>query len=430
MKIYYARGLAVCLGLVTCVAIAAQAEAPLQNELPSLTLPQAVNMALQRNPQLRAFAYELLAQDARIDTAGLRPAPELGVQLEDFAGTGDFQGVDAAQATLTLSRAFELGGKRERRLDSARAGRARLDVEQQAQQLDVVAEVARRFIHLASDQEQLRLTRLATELTRQTITATEQRVAAAKAPEVELRRARITLARAQVEEEHAEHELLTSQRKLAAMWGDTEVKFGSAQADLYQLPQPGTFATLLTALERNPDTLRFASEARLRDAEIRLSETRARADLTLSAGVRQLQETRDQAFVVGFSIPLFGVSRAQGAIAEAQALRDQTDAGREAHRVRVQAQLFELYQELKHAITAAETLRTTVLPEMEAALKDTRYAFERGRYSYLEWVDAQRELVSVKRALIEAASNAHLHLTEIERLTGAPVPVAPSNAKP
>jgi cobalt-zinc-cadmium efflux system outer membrane protein len=80
--------------------------------------------------------------------------------------------------------------------------------------------------------------------------------------------------------------------------------------------------------------------------------------------------------------------------------------------------LFELFQELRHAITEAEILRTSVLPEMEAALEATRVAFERGRYSYLEWVDAQRELVEVERQLIDASANAHLYRTEIERLTG------------
>ena len=58
---------------------------------------------------------------------------------------------------------------------------------------------------------------------------------------------------------------------------------------------------------------------------------------------------------------------------------------------------------------------------MEAALDATRVAFERGRYSYLEWVDAQRELVDVQRALIDASTNAHLYRAEIERLTGEPL---------
>jgi outer membrane protein, heavy metal efflux system len=426
----YVRGLAACLGLVGCASVLAQPQAPTDRDLPDLSLRQAVALALQHNPQLRSFAYELRAQDARVAAAGLKPPIELGFQLEDFAGSGDLGRFESAQVTLSLSQVIELGGKRELRVNSAQAARDALDVAQQSRQLDVVAEVGRRFIHVAADQEQLRMTRLATQLARDTLAATEQRVNAAKAPVVELRRARIALTRAEVEEEHAEHELLTSRRQLAAMWGDTGVRFASAQADLYRLPEPGSFDALLRASEQNPDLLRFASETRIRDAELRLAESRIRGDVSLSAGIRHLQDGRDQALVAGLSLPLFAHSRAQAEIAEAQALRAQVEANRDDHRLRLQAQLFELYQELRHAITEAEALRTSVVPEMEAALQDTRYAFERGRYSYLEWVDAQRELVEVRHALIQSARNAHVYRVEIERLTGAPLPTAGIPAAP
>ena len=139
------------------------------------------------------------------------------------------------------------------------------------------------------------------------------------------------------------------------------------------------------------------------------------------AGVRILSETNDEALVFGVTMPLNASRRARNDIAVARAEREQTTAERDAHRVRAAAELFELFQELRHAITEADMLRTTVLPEMEAALEATRYAFERGRYSYLEWVDAQRELVDVQRALIDASANAHLYRTEIERLTDEPL---------
>ena len=138
-------------------------------------------------------------------------------------------------------------------------------------------------------------------------------------------------------------------------------------------------------------------------------------------GLKRLQQTRDEALVLGVTMPLKSKARARSAIAEAAALRSETAAERDAHRVRAEAQLFELYQELQHALTEASALRERVLPEMEAALDATRYAFERGRYSYLEWVDAQRELFEVQRALIESAANAHLFRAEIERLTGEPL---------
>ena len=61
---------------------------------------------------------------------------------------------------------------------------------------------------------------------------------------------------------------------------------------------------------------------------------------------------------------------------------------------------------------------------MDEALRETKYAYERGRYSYLEWVEAQREFIDVRRSLIAAAANAHNFRTEIERLTGEPLAAA------
>jgi cobalt-zinc-cadmium efflux system outer membrane protein len=81
--------------------------------------------------------------------------------------------------------------------------------------------------------------------------------------------------------------------------------------------------------------------------------------------------------------------------------------------------LFALYQELRHAHSETEVLRNDVLPRMETAVEQSRYAYERGRYGYIEWVAAQRELLEQRRALLEAAANVHRFRIEIERLTAA-----------
>jgi cobalt-zinc-cadmium efflux system outer membrane protein len=205
------------------------------------------------------------------------------------------------------------------------------------------------------------------------------------------------------------------------MWGDTEAPFDRVSADLFALPPNEGYEELLARLRSSPEFARFATEERLRDAELRVAEAHARTDVTWRAGVRLLHDTNDEAFVFGVTLPLYAARRARSESAVARAEREQTLAEREAHRVRAEAQLFELFQELRHAITEAEVLRTSVVPEMEAALEATRTAYERGRYSYLEWVDVQRELVEVQRALIDASANAHLYRTEIERLTGEPL---------
>ncbi|HEY9197959.1 MAG TPA: TolC family protein, partial [Gammaproteobacteria bacterium] len=102
-----------------------------------LTLQQAISAALQSNPQLRAFAFQFRAGDARTRQAALRPAPEASVDLENFAGSGEARGLDASESTFALSQVIELGGKREARIGAAQAGRDALDIERQAVQLDV-----------------------------------------------------------------------------------------------------------------------------------------------------------------------------------------------------------------------------------------------------------------------------------------------------
>jgi cobalt-zinc-cadmium efflux system outer membrane protein len=387
----------------------------------ALTLASAIEQTLAGNPELRVYGPRLTADRARAAQASLKRPLELEAEVQDAFGTGQASGFDIAETTFALSQVVELGGKRGLRADAAAASTALTEAERAAAELDMLAEVTRRFIHVAADQEHLGVTMRATALADDTVAAASARVAAARAPDVELRRARITRARAGVEQEHAEHELLTSRRKLAAMWGDTEARFERVGGDLYALPPSEGYEQLVSRLEGNPDFARFASEERLRDAELRVAEAHARADLTWRAGLRILSETNDEALVFGVTLPLNASRRARNEIAAARADRERTTAERDAHRVRAEAQLFELFQELRHSTTEAEVLRTTVLPEMEAALVATRTAFERGRYSYLEWVDAQRELIDVQGALIDASANAHLYRTEIERLTGEPL---------
>ena len=87
--------------------------------------------------------------------------------------------------------------------------------------------------------------------------------------------------------------------------------------------------------------------------------------------------------------------------------------------------LQELHQALTTAVLEAATLRNDVLPRVEEALEETQFAYDRGRYSFLELIDAQREYLAIQSALIEASSNAHALQTEIERLTNAPLTGAP-----
>ncbi|MEZ5563160.1 MAG: TolC family protein [Gammaproteobacteria bacterium] len=387
-------------------------------ESASLTLGQAVERALAGNPALQGFAYTLQAQDARIAAAGQRPATEASFELENFLGSGEFDGLDAAEATFALSQVVELGDKRRLRTAAAEAGRNLLSIERQAAQLDVLAEVARRFIRVAALQEQLELTISATALAGSIVADVERRVQAARSPEAELLRAQAALATAEIDERHARRQLAVGRRQLAATWGAEDDAFGPIKADLYRLPADTDFTALVARLDANPDFLRFASEARLRDAELRLASSLGRPDLSFSAGVRRIEGPDDQALVFGVSVPLFSGQRAAPARAEASALRELVNTDRQAALLKARNQLFQLHQELQQAVAETRTLQTEVMPRLDQALKQTRHAYERGRYSYLELVDAQQAWRAAHYTLIDAAERGQALQVEIERLTG------------
>jgi outer membrane protein, heavy metal efflux system len=383
-----------------------------------LRLEEAVIRTLESNPDLAVFAFELKAQQGRVQQAGARQPIEAGLLVENVLGTGSRSSVDVAETTLSLGFMLEHGALQRRR-EAAAAGTAFLDTELNIRRIDAAAEASRRFILVLDNQQQVAELRRARELAEQTLQAVQARVRAAKVPEAEEARAQAALARAKLDEEHAEHELLTTRRQLTALWGELEPSFSEAAGSLTNLPTLSTFESLRAELDRNPDFERFVSEKRLRETELRLAESKRRPAWQVTTGVRRFEDGDDTAFVVGFTVPLPPKDYARGAIAQARAQLDQVDAKSTARRIQLDTELFAIYQELKHAYTEATMLRDEVLPKMERAVEESRYAYERGRYSYVEWVAAQRELLEMRRALSSAYARVHRERVEIERLVGA-----------
>lgn len=383
-----------------------------------LTLPQALARAREINPQLASFVFEQREAQVQARLAALRPVPEAELRVEDAGGRGARSGFDSAQTTLSLSQVFELGGKRAGRAGVAAAQDARLRTAQAARQLDVAADVARRFVRTLALQERVAAGRDAVALARSVQAAVEERVRAAASPEAERSRAVVATAEAELALEDALHSLETARRELAAAIGEGEPGFASVAGELYATPESRTFESLVQQIEASPDFLAFADEARLRDAELRLARSQGGPDLRGTLGMRRYEQDGDTAFLAGVSLPLFAGSRAAPAVAGAEAARERVALDRKAAVLEAQAQLFAHYQEMEHERHVATTLRERVLPQLATALEQTAYAYRRGRYSYLEWSDAQRRLLEARGRSIEAAAEYHIHKIEIERLTG------------
>lgn len=391
---------------------------PLSAAADGLTLREALARGLTGSPKLEAFSYSLRASEAERLQAGLRPNPAIGVEFENFAGSGEVSGVRGLETTLMLSQLLELGGKRQKREQAAAMRTGLVEADYDIARLDVLAEVARRFIHAVRDQYLLQVTESAVTLAEQNRAVVKQRVQAARAPRAEQNRAEIELARARIRLEHREHELLSAKRRLAAGWGSDSVDFDRLEADLFDLPATRDLDALLAELRSSPDLHRFLSERRLRESEFELAKARATPNARIGAGIRRLEALDDQALMLNFSMDLPVFDKNQGNIRAARERLEQVSVDEQARYIDAQAILFTTYQELLHARSEADMLRDVVIPQSEQALADFESGYQRGRFSYLELASVRREFIDVQSEAILAAADYHGYLIEIERLSG------------
>jgi cobalt-zinc-cadmium efflux system outer membrane protein len=396
----------------------------------TLSLRDAIDATLAANPQLGVYRFREEAIAGEGLTAALRPPLQLNGGVEDALGSGSVQGIERAEFTLSLSRVVELGDQRDARIAINSQRLQRVQAEQRVTELDLLAEVTRRFIAVATAQERVALQQRAAALAQETLDALEPLVNAGQSPASEQARAAAALERARLAENHERTTLETARISLASMWASQAPQFDAVGADFRNPGEAGALTDLLLALNDNPDVLVFASEERLREAEIREAMSAQRGTVQWTAGLRHIRETKDVGFVFGMSMPLGSRERAAGAIAAAEASLREVDATRDIVLNRMQAQINTLYLQLRQAILEVNTLRDAVLPQLNTAQQQTREAYVAGRYGYLELVSAQREYLDAELALIDAAADAHLLRAEIERLSGAALNPATQEANP
>jgi cobalt-zinc-cadmium efflux system outer membrane protein len=393
-------------------------------ENPTITLTDAVERTLLQNPSLKVFPYRYTALQGQAETARLRPGYELGFDAENVGGTGDFSGVGGAELTIALSSVIEMGDKRSARQGIVSYSQSVLEASRQVESLALLGEVTRRYVDVLAAQKQVLLAREAAQLANKSLNIVEERAKAGATPEAEVKRAQAAAEQAKLTLLAEQQRLTYLKMALSALWGLTDPDFDKVEGDLFQFGEDVPFNKLYAKVKKNPAIAIFASESRLKEAEIRLAQTQSIADISWSVGVRRMQETDDTALVASFSMPLFSAKRNTGAISTAIAEKNAVLVQRDVMLLDLHTQLYRSFHNRKQAIVSVKALSTAIIPALEQALTETQAAYQRGRYGYLDYVSARQELLNARRTQIEAAAAALTYGAEIEQLTAEPLAIA------
>lgn len=383
-----------------------------------IALPQALALALKQNPELATFSWEARAREAAALQAGSFPNPEFSAEAENL-GNSRLQALDGTAATFRFSQAIELGGKRAKRLRLAGIERELARWDYEIKRLDILTETRKAFTQVLAAQERRRLATELASVAEQVRCTVAERVNAGRVSPLEETKAEVAAANSRLQQKRAFNALEAARAALAALWGDTEARFGRAQGEIGVLAPIPTLHEIQHLVTRNPSVARWVAEIEQRRVAITLAEAKRVPDITLSAGVRQFTDTGDTAFVTGFSVPLPVFDRNDRGIQGSLYRFRQAQEEERAVEVKARAQLEQDHRILSTAHEETLTLRDEILPAAQRAFEAANEGYRHGKFSYLEVLDAQRTWFETRLRYLGALTAYQIAAAELERLIGA-----------
>ncbi|MDD4871190.1 MAG: TolC family protein [Kiritimatiellae bacterium] len=381
-------------------------------------LNQALKLARECNPDILSAQYELQAAVYRKAQAGVRPNPNLSFEAENVLGKNELKGFDSAEYTAQLEQTLETGGKRSKRVQKAELDRQLSLFDLSARQLDVEAETARRFAVVQGAQEQLALSREFMTLAEDFLKAVSARVQAGTVSPMEGEKAKMLWAQQKASLFQSERELDSARVQLSAMWGSVKPQFDRVSGEFFKVPQLNSIRDLTIGLKDNPDVGRWNTELEQRKAALKTEKAVRIPDVSIAGGVRRFNDTGDDAFVLGLSLPLPLFDRNQGNVREAATLISMAEKQRLSAVVSANTALAEAYQRFLSVSTKVTILKTEIIPRATSIYDSMMSGYRQGKFSYLEVLEARRTLFEVRGEYIAAMVSCHGAVADVERIAG------------
>ncbi len=387
--------------------------------------------AREHNPDLRSRQLDAEALRERIEPASALPDPKFQVELMDFTNAmtpGKSTSLAPGDVGTTRYRAIQslpFPGKRGLKGEIAEAQAGQSDTLRDSTRLEVDAQIRTAYARYFLAAGQARIQRETLQLIQALKHLVLQRYSVGIAPQQDA-------VQVQGESTRLKVDLLDSERnrrEAAALLNALLPRAADAPlaepAALPPIPKPPSLSQLferarnaspdmgreqlgITAAEKNRD-LTYLN--RYPDFTLALTNNRPR-----SASIGP--DTWD--FMVEVNIPLQQSSRrAQEREAERrlESARERVSAAES----RLNGQLGITLAALEASLDKARLLRETLLPQARATLDAAQAGYESGRVNFNTLIDAERQILRTRLALLDAEVDASVRHAALEKLLGAPL---------
>ena len=409
------RHLFFCLVIIFIFSDTLHAEYKSQPNASPLCLNEAIQKALEHNPDIHRVTMEIEESEGRVQQASLWPNPTLDAEAENFSG--DNPGFNYSENTFSITQPLILGAKLEKQRTIAEKEKAILLIELEAVKREIIMKTEQAFYDVLLEQKR-------TELAERKRAAAQNRISALqkKPPVISpgYLNAEIALQEAEMDLRESSRNLSAAKRKLISLLGSRDViSVGECTGTLdrpFQVPEIETLKDLVE--QNNTALLAGKLKTEKEDWHIALAKAERIPDIDLGFGVRQFAEDDTYAFVAAVSIPLPVFNRNQGAIREALVTRKRVLHEKQTTKRNLLLELEERYEEFETLLVKTDILKTKIIPTLTAYRHDLAREQSPEKHDHDAVFEAAQNLFEAHGSLAETLCLLHSTIAGLENIAG------------
>ncbi len=395
-----------------------------------LQLVAALQRIIDAHPGFGAFTSETMSLKGSQIQARLPANPSIGIQLEEFPGTGEYLRGDSAQLTFTARQSIALSDRRERHATIFESEIQSVKLGEKLFLIDLLSKSAEAYIEILGYQEHLEHASDAMTVIEKFNGAIKARIQSGLASPLELEQARASYAKAQMELSDAQTQLNAWRRVLSTQWGENSHGTFHASGDLDALPnQLPSIEEIQGQLSKSPQLREFELRRKTLQAQLAWQSASATPDLELGVGIRLHPGSLDASLVANATIALPFTDINAGNTVKTQAQIDGLRGAHESAEIILGRALALSDAKMRSAFARAQKHHNIILPAALKAHELLVSGFSKGRYSLIQVLMAQRELYEAIEHHHIALVDYHRARIQIEALLGAPLSIAANQSQ-
>jgi cobalt-zinc-cadmium efflux system outer membrane protein len=390
----------------------------------ALTLARALELALDRNPQLLAIRQEVRVASGRLVEA--RYWNPFNPQIEGGAGQRRFDGGgNDVQPFASASLEVEVAGQRGKRIEEAERNLARVGAEVADAERRLVAEVKEAFYRGLYLGRRLFLFREIEDLNRRLRDASSERFRSGEVAKTEANLAIVRHSQSRKDTLSAARDHANALRELERLLGlepsaTVHLDGDLAVADLEVDPE----TLVRTALEVRPDLKARGAEIERLEAETALVKRLIVPNPTVSVLYDEEVEgegNRDRIIGGAIRIPIPVFDRNQAELTALAGRRARAAHERDATELAVETEVRNAYRAYEAAVEAVRVFETEAVDRVAESFRFIETSYREGKIDLLQLVVVQNDLVGAQLSYLDSLWDYWAAHVALERAVGRPL---------